>query len=305
MLQPDRFPHFEQFRVTLLDLIKEVRSLLPAVKDCTGSIDRINELALLRNRGEDALSIEIALLFRLQNTSQDEIEIARQQEEVTRRRKQVDTYNQEIGQLLEPFPIAQRRRDKLVRELRNLLNSMPIEPSILREIRGEVERLALLTDTQVGMQKTYDELQILEQRLEEIRKHLERGERTHTSFPTPSGAKWEDVAIRFLSDHRIEVIVLGQRATYNYAEAGFEDRRSRNPVLSWVSLRELARNGGRVDRPVALANRKNLGKNIRDLRKRLKRLFELEDDPINSYHQMKCYQAHDSKFPSQRRMSYR
>jgi hypothetical protein len=59
--------------------------------------------------------------------------------------------------------------------------------------------------------------------------------------PQPVGAvRWEDIEIRFVSDLRVNVVISGQRDTYNYEELGFGDRRKGTPaseILDWTEQR--------------------------------------------------------------------
>jgi hypothetical protein len=219
-------------------------------------------------------------------------EVLRLSEEIEHLQQRVDSYNQEVNTLYGPFPQVERDRAALVVELRSLLNSIPMKPSILREIRKEIERLELLTIPQVTIRKTVEELQVLEQRLVEIQQHLGKGQRTHAIFPTPTGAGWEDIEIRFLGDHRLEADAFQERAVFNYVEAGFEDRRNGNPNSAWILLRELAKAGGCFERPLVVSEKlAKVEKAVQSLRNCLKKLFELNDDPFHPFRKVKCYQT--------------
>jgi len=92
---------------------------------------------------------------------------------------------------------------------------------------------------------------------------------------------WEEVEIRFLSDHRVEIRVAGQRTTQNYSEMGFQDRRSGNPNGAWQVLRTLAVGNG------VLPEEARIGKiwvaaekRIERTRKELQKRFGLSDDPL-------------------------
>jgi hypothetical protein len=61
---------------------------------------------------------------------------------------------------------------------------------------------------------------------------------------------WENIEISFISDDRVQVKIGSQVETRNYAEMGFEDKRSGKPNHAWGVLRALARNGGVIPNSV-------------------------------------------------------
>jgi hypothetical protein len=109
-------------------------------------------------------------------------------------------------------------------------------------------------------------------------------------FPTPPGATWSDVTIRFLSDHQIYVKVCNkEEPALNYAEAGFEDARTTNPNSAWALLCELAKHGGKLE--LRGQHKEKVEKAVQALKKQLKALFGITDDPFLSYRSVKCYQT--------------
>ncbi|MCH7687545.1 MAG: hypothetical protein IH899_12835 [Planctomycetes bacterium] len=98
--------------------------------------------------------------------------------------------------------------------------------------------------------------------------------------------------IRFLSDHKIQVNVLGRSEVFNYAEAGFENHKTQNPNLAWILLRQFAERNGQVDRPRdRRSDLRRMEKSVQAIRKRFKELFKIPDDPFLPYRQVKCYQT--------------
>lgn len=93
---------------------------------------------------------------------------------------------------------------------------------------------------------------------------------------------WQEIEIAFLSDERVEICSSGNsRKTCNYAELGFEDRRSGKPNRAWVALRELAHGTGTI--PTAKIQGKELAqlqKRIEEIREKLRGHFKIEADPI-------------------------
>jgi hypothetical protein len=92
---------------------------------------------------------------------------------------------------------------------------------------------------------------------------------------------WQEIEIEFLSDERVEIRSGNNgRTTHNYGELGFEDRRNGKPSLAWVTLRELAKRGGEMPRPLAGKSRAAGQKRIEEIREKLRNHFNLEGDPI-------------------------
>lgn len=114
-------------------------------------------------------------------------------------------------------------------------------------------------------------------------------------FPTPDGTSWEEVSIRFLSDHRVSITVRSSIDTRNYAEMGFADRRGGNrsrPDSAWELLRKLAEQGGTLTRSQeAGVEWRKVEKRIQQIRGRLRLFFQIHDDPFHPFQRVHCYQA--------------
>ena len=95
--------------------------------------------------------------------------------------------------------------------------------------------------------------------------------------------------MRFLSPETIEITTPDARRHYNFAELGFEDRRRvGSPNTAWVFLRQLAlAKDNEIKRPADKPAQ--VEKAVQALRKKLKDVFGLNDDPLHAYHQVKHY----------------
>jgi hypothetical protein len=102
----------------------------------------------------------------------------------------------------------------------------------------------------------------------------------------PSGTdlkarSWEDIDIVFLSEFKVQITInLQPQSPQNYAEMGFENKKNKNPVAAWETLRELAQHGGVCRVP---ANGKRWGqieKRMQEIRKAFQCRFALSNDPI-------------------------
>jgi hypothetical protein len=106
-------------------------------------------------------------------------------------------------------------------------------------------------------------------------------------------AAWNELKIRFLSDHRVEIKTNLVNLTMNYAEMGFEDKRNGSmsaaryqfvtgkPTKAWTTLQALARNNGVLPGTGgAPSSRRPIEKRVQELRKNLRLLFACPGDPI-------------------------
>src|SRR5262249_29258922 len=60
-------------------------------------------------------------------------------------------------------------------------------------------------------------------------------------FPTPPGARWVDVHIRFLDGERVAVTVKDVSRTLNYTQMGMVDKRNSTPTKQWTLLLAFSR----------------------------------------------------------------
>ena len=98
-------------------------------------------------------------------------------------------------------------------------------------------------------------------------------------FPTPAGATWADLSIRFVDGHSVAVRIGAAGGTYHYTQMGMADGRNARPTKQWELLQALARNRGVLTWKSPDAGRKN--KKRRELLARhLKAFFRIDGEPI-------------------------
>jgi hypothetical protein len=96
----------------------------------------------------------------------------------------------------------------------------------------------------------------------------------------PAGTTWEQVTL-FVEDHHLVLCAGGHRARYGYEELGLRNKKSNAPSPAWHMLdllargRELAPTDGGHTKPGTLKN------HLTELRKALRRLTGLTDDPFH------------------------
>jgi len=115
---------------------------------------------------------------------------------------------------------------------------------------------------------------------EEAVKEPTQTEAAHSRPPSFKLNDWQDLEIRFLSDERIHLNVDEFSETRNYAEFGFEDRRTKKPNLAWVTLRALAQKEGTIQQTVTGQDWSGVEKRIQEIRRVFRKHFEKDSDPI-------------------------
>jgi hypothetical protein len=102
---------------------------------------------------------------------------------------------------------------------------------------------------------------------------------------TPSLSKWDLLQVLFVSDQRLQFFIDDQPwSTYNYADLGFADGRSRKgnkPKAAWETLKLLAQCGGRISN--ASSTRMDwpkIEKRIEEIREMFRTKFAIQGDPI-------------------------
>jgi hypothetical protein len=98
-------------------------------------------------------------------------------------------------------------------------------------------------------------------------------------FPTPAGATWPDLAIRFIDGHTVSIQIRGQSGVFNYAQLGMTHTRTGGPTVQWTLLADLAHEHGVLTWESRLATRKNKKRRER-LAEALQRFFRIEGEPI-------------------------
>ena len=157
----------------------------------------------------------------------------------------------------------------------------------------------MLSRAQLGHRHQHRELdhqKLITQELERQTKEKQRQASTLVAFPVPAHAGWQDVCVRFTSDFQIQAKIRGQSTeARTYADLGFEDRRGKNskPDVQWRLLAHFVRNGGVVEshRGTDFKSRNALQKGVQKLQQRLKKVFGLDDDPIEYDVVENCYRA--------------
>ena len=125
---------------------------------------------------------------------------------------------------------------------------------------------------------------------EKVEKELEPIAR----FPSPKNLKWEEVNVTFVSNETLEIRARGIIKKYNFAQLGFQDsRKVDSPNTLWRLLKDyfaseyLEIAWERSNLPLDLM--KNMQKRVSRLRKHLKEIMGIEEDPFSPYREVRAY----------------
>jgi hypothetical protein len=98
-------------------------------------------------------------------------------------------------------------------------------------------------------------------------------------FPTPAGATWGDLSLRFNDGHTISAKMGQVSLVLSYAEMGMVDLRNKKPTKQWELLRSFADDNGHYTWKSPGASKKNQ-KRREDLARDLRKFFRIDADPI-------------------------
>lgn len=104
---------------------------------------------------------------------------------------------------------------------------------------------------------------------------------SESKIPIMQVLSWQDIEIRFLSDHRVEIRTGPKIETRNYGEFGFEDRRSGKPIEAWITLCELAQKEGVIKNAAhSQGDWPRVEKHMQQIRKILQTHFQITSEPL-------------------------
>ncbi|CAK0773871.1 putative Restriction endonuclease type II NotI domain-containing protein [uncultured Gammaproteobacteria bacterium] len=115
-------------------------------------------------------------------------------------------------------------------------------------------------------------------------------------FPTPSGSRWEEVSIRFLTQEQVHVKVRHAAAAYEFSHMNMEDRRSNRPDAPWRLLLAFAENAGDITWHTAVAHTNNITRR-QLLARTLQDFFGIDGDPFTRVADGKGWRCRFSLIP--------
>lgn len=100
--------------------------------------------------------------------------------------------------------------------------------------------------------------------------------------------KWEQIIIRFIDGHNIEISVHKTKIRTDYKVLGFENKRALKPNTLWELLKDISENNGEIFWGDRIASDK-IKKQKENLSKSLKKCFKINDDPFYLYNKERGY----------------
>lgn len=123
------------------------------------------------------------------------------------------------------------------------------------------------------------------------------GQTTPTTNPYsdfPPDTKWEDITLIFLSDDLVRVEAKEISKKYQYSDLGFTDRRKGDePNSRWPILRIFAEFNGEFSWELNIDDeiKQKMPSIVRDISKKLKDAFGINDSPFHHYSKEKSYKT--------------
>ncbi|MBN1622397.1 MAG: hypothetical protein JW871_07395 [Endomicrobiales bacterium] len=161
---------------------------------------------------------------------------------------------------------------------RSVIDNIQITENLVKEGGNPDEVVDEIVDIGKDFNKYFKEIKCLIE------------EKPISRFPTPDGIDWNEVCISFIDEENLKIRVKEMKKKYHYSQIGFKDKRKDLPDFQWETLLGLAKNNGEFSFKMD-TGRENSQKRFQELRKRLKLVMGLKDDPFYSYKKNKSYKA--------------
>jgi len=99
-------------------------------------------------------------------------------------------------------------------------------------------------------------------------------------FQTPFGARWEEVTIRFITQHQVHIRVRDASGAFEHTQMGMANRRNDQPTKQWRLLQLFAARHGEITWRDPGAERKNEHRRLL-LARQLREFFGIDGDPFD------------------------
>jgi hypothetical protein len=109
-------------------------------------------------------------------------------------------------------------------------------------------------------------------------------------FPTPKGANWKDITVKFIDGHTVSVSAGDVRKVCNYTQMGMVNSKNAHFTKQWELLQSFAESNGELDWSSSYADAR-LKKQKQELSRRLRDFFGLNEDPIEWVKREKVYRC--------------
>jgi hypothetical protein len=170
-----------------------------------------------------------------------------------------------------------------------------VDPETVEYLRGHQMHLLFLEEILTTDGQSWQLQRPADQVLREFRRSVLADPKlrvpTHR-FRTPPGTRWQEVRIRFTTQHQVHVQVGRVSDVFEFAQMGMQDRRKKpaEPDKQWALLVDFAEGRGVVVWRATSENRSRQ-KHKEELRKVLCAFFGLSDDPFEPLEDRRGWRA--------------
>jgi hypothetical protein len=177
------------------------------------------------------------------------------------------------------------------------------DPETVEYLRGKRARPLFLEEVLTVHGETWHLQRSAEDILREFRLSVLDQARLRTPalrFPTPPGTRWQNVTIRFLTQHQVHVQVGHVGDAFHFTQLGMQDAR-KNPIepdRQWGLLVDFAEGGGTVRWRTTNENRRRQ-KQKEGLSKVLRAFFGISDDPFEPLEDRRGWRAKFRALPEE------
>ena len=173
-----------------------------------------------------------------------------------------------------------------------------VEMDLAEKLAGWKSRTAALADLLDGNGATFAATEAALTLVAEFRAAVLPAEETKAGmrFPTPAGATWGDVTIKFLDGHRVSIRCKTESRVFNFTEMGFSGRKNAEFDVQWKLLQALALGHGQIGWKSGSADPKNK-KRKQTLNERLGTFFGIDGEAITWDKEAGVYRCHFTLLP--------
>ncbi|AQT67917.1 hypothetical protein STSP2_01069 [Anaerohalosphaera lusitana] len=168
------------------------------------------------------------------------------------------------------------------------------ETRLVRQCRREAAHLSALlqrlrkkTFTANLKECPYSPAQL---RDEIVKEDLGKSRPSEPGIAMSAGTCWSDISICFTNGHTVSIRVGRKSHTCNFAQMGMINRHTGEPNRQWETLRIFAESGGLLSWKNSSASPR-LKKQKQQLSKKLRKFFQIADEPIVWGKDEKCYRC--------------
>ncbi len=173
---------------------------------------------------------------------------------------------------------------------------------LLREVRSKIFKIKIFIKgkTNVDVDDILIKIEGSNKNFKEEASITKSKKKKFVLFEFPSNTKWENITIKFISNHDVVITIKNKNYPANYEVMGFEDEKSKKPDVQWNLLRLLS-----YRKEVSWSNNSDLSiKKInaikhqkKSLSDSLKLFFQINNNPFYNWNTVKAYKTKINLIP--------